>query len=195
MGESKLLNLNSIKEKIFSKKGSMILLIIGFAGIALILISDLLPSSASKTTSSTGGTGITTTSAYAKQLESELTGIVGRIDGVGRIHVMVTVESGVQYVYEQNQKSTDDTSVTSQNDGSTQKQTNTDSEANPVIVQNNSGGQQALIKTELQPTIMGVVIVCDGGDSPVVQENITNTVMSALNVSADHISVCKLSKK
>ena len=195
MGDSKLLNLSFIKDKIFSKKGSMILLIIGFAGIALILISDLLPSFTSKTNSSTSGTGITTTSAYAKQLESELTGIVGQIDGVGRIHVMVTVESGVQYVYEQNQKSTDDTSVTSQNDGSTQKQTNTDSEANPVIVQNNNGGQQALIKTELQPTIMGVVIVCDGGDNPVVQESITNTVMSALNVSADHISVCKLSKK
>lgn len=195
MGESKLVSLGSIKEKIFSKKGSMILLVIGFAGIALILISDLLPSSASKNGSGTSGTGITTTSAYAKQLESELSGIVGQIDGVGRIRVMVTVESGVQYVYEQNQKSTDDTSVTSQNDGSTQKQTNTGSEANPVIVQNNSGGQQALIKTELQPTIMGVVIVCDGGDNPVIQENITNTVMSALNVSADHISVCKLSKK
>lgn len=195
MGESKLLNLSGLKEKIFSKKGSMILLIVGFAGIALILLSDLLPLQPNKNAGSSSTSATSNSSTYAKQLETDISQIVGKIDGVGRIHVMVTVESSAQYVYEQSEKTTNDTSVTSQSDGSTQKQTNTNSEESPVVMQNNSGGQQALIKTQLQPQILGVAIVCDGGDNPVVQENVVNTIMSILDVSSDHISICKMSKK
>jgi stage III sporulation protein AG len=193
MGESKLLDFNNIKDKIFSKKGSMVLLIVGFVGIALILLSSFLPSGTAKTSSSTSST--VTTTAYAKQLESDLAGLVCQIDGVGRVQVMVTVENGVQYVYEQSQKNTNDTSVNSQSDGSTQSQANNDNEQNPVIMDNGSGGQQPLIKTELQPTVMGVVIVCDGGDNPVVQESIVNAVTTALSIPANHINVCKMSKK
>jgi stage III sporulation protein AG len=144
MGESKMLDLKTIKEKLFSKKGSTILLIAGFAGIALILLSSFWPSS-SKSTASSSST--VTSATYAKQLESDLKGLVGNIDGVGRLQVMVTVESGVQYVYEQSQKNTNDTTVNSASDGSTQSQENNDNEQNPVIVNNASGGEQALIKT------------------------------------------------
>jgi stage III sporulation protein AG len=193
MGESKLLNLSGIKEKLFSKKGSMILLIIGFAGIALIVISQLWPSGSTSTNTSSSAT--ITTGEYESQIESELKNIVGQIDGVGRVQVMVTAESGVQYVYEQTQKDTNDQTVNSQSDGSTQSEENTDNEQDPVIMENGSGGQQPLIKTELQPMIMGVVIVCDGGDNPVVQENITNTVATALDIPTNHISVNKMSNK
>ena len=192
--KSTLLDFGKIKEALFSKKGSTILLIAGFAGIALILLSGFWPSGSGKSSGSSSSSSVST-GVYAKQLESDLTKLVGNIEGVGRVQVMVTVENGVEYVYEQDEKTTNDTTVNSQSDGSTQSQENTDSEENPVIMDNGSGGQQALIRTEMQPTVMGVVIVCDGGGNPVVQESVTSAVATALNISSNQISVCKMSKK
>ena len=192
VADSKILDFSSIKDKLFSKTGTTALLVIGILGIALIALTSFWPSSDKKTSSSSSNIS---TAEYAKQIESQLTNIVGHIDGVGRVQVMVTVESGVQYVYEQNQKDTNDTTTSSSNDGDMQKQENTGTEQNPVIMENSSGGQQALIKTELQPAIKGVVVVCDGGDNPVVQENVVSTVTTALDVPSNHISVSKMSPK
>ena len=33
-------------------------------------------------------------------------------------------------------------------------------------------GRQGLLVTEIQPTVKGVVVVCQGGDDPVVQEGL-----------------------
>lgn len=193
MADSKILDFSSIKDKLSGKKGTTILLIVGIVGIALIALTSILPSAAKKQASSTSSS--LSTAAYAKQLESQLSSIVGHIDGVGRVKVMVTVESGVQYVYEQNQKDTNNTTTSSSGDGNTQNQENKGSEQSTVIMDNGSGGQQPLIKTELQPAIKGVVVVCDGGDNPVVQESVVSTVMTALDIPSNHISVSKMSPK
>jgi stage III sporulation protein AG len=194
MKEDAPFGLEKLKRVFSGKNAPIILVIAGFIGIGLILLSDInvKPSKGSGTASVSGSLS---TDAYASATEKKLTDIIGRIDGVGRVKVMVTVGSTEQNVYEQSQKNTDDTTVASQSDGSTQKQTNTGSEQTPVVMDNGSGGQSALVKTQLQPSILGVAVVCDGGGEASVQEQITNTIMSILSVSSEHISVCKMSSK
>lgn len=174
------------KGTLFGSKGSSILLFAGMAGIFLIFLSQFWPSSSSsKQTSST--TSKTNATAYAAQLEGSLRSIIGNIQGVGRVKVLVTLESGVQYVYEQNQKSTNNQTQTSGDNAQTQQNTNT--EQDTVLADNGSGAQQPLIKTEMQPSVKGVVIVCDGGNDPTVQEEVLQTVMTALDLSATSISI------
>ncbi|HEX3027596.1 MAG TPA: hypothetical protein VHR42_10305 [Clostridia bacterium] len=184
----KMIDFTKIKEMVFSKNGSIILVIIGFIGIGLIFVSQYLPTSTSKA-SSTSSTS--TTDQYAKKTESQLENIIGQISGVGKVKVMVTVGSGVEYVYEQNVKTSTDTTKNNDSSGTTQTQQNSDEETNPVVVENASGGQQALVKTEIQPKVTGVVIVCDGGDDSEVCESIVNTVTTALDLPANHVSVSK----
>lgn len=181
------------KGALLSAKGSSILLLAGMAGVLLIFLSQFWPASSSKTASSNVPAAKSATTSYAAQLESSLSGIVGSIQGVGRVRVMVTLESGVQYEYEQNQKTTSNRTATSGDNAQTQE--NTDNEQDTVLADNGSGAQQPLIKTEVQPAVKGVVIVCDGGNNPTVQDEVLQTVMTALNLPATSISISPMAPK
>ena len=47
---------------------------------------------------------------------------------------------------------------------------------------------------EIQPHIRGVLVVCEGGDEPVVVERVTDAVCKALNISTAKVCVTKLSE-
>lgn len=192
--KSKLFDMAKIKETFAGGKGPTVLMIIGLVGIALIALSSFWQSSGTKSGKTSGSASAISSDQYARQLGTRLESIVSKIDGVGRVQVMVTVESGIQYVYEQSQKTSNDTNQNTQQDGSTQTQENNDNEQDPIIVDNASGGQSPIIKTELEPAVKGVVVVCDGGDNPIVQESVTDAIMTALELPSNHISVCKRAK-
>ena len=46
---------------------------------------------------------------------------------------------------------------------------------------------------ELEPEIQGVVVVAEGGDNPVVVQNITEAVMALFGVEVHKIKVMKMS--
>lgn len=48
---------------------------------------------------------------------------------------------------------------------------------------------------EIQPIIRGVLVVCDGGNDPVVAERITSAVTRALDISATKVCITKLSER
>lgn len=47
---------------------------------------------------------------------------------------------------------------------------------------------------EIEPLIRGVLVVCEGGDSPVVVERITEAVTKSLDISAAKVCITKLSE-
>ena len=53
------------------------------------------------------------------------------------------------------------------------------------------GAQKALKVTEVQPIIKGVVVVCDGGDDPTVQQNVVSAVTTALDITSVRVCVIK----
>ncbi|MBQ3417710.1 MAG: hypothetical protein IJH32_07735 [Ruminococcus sp.] len=56
------------------------------------------------------------------------------------------------------------------------------------IYQNNSDSK---VKS-ITPTVRGVVVVCDGGDDPVVMERVMSAVTKSLDISSDKVSITKL---
>jgi stage III sporulation protein AG len=47
---------------------------------------------------------------------------------------------------------------------------------------------------EVEPVIRGVLVVCEGGDDPVVVERVTQAVTKALDISAAKVCITKLSE-
>ena len=47
---------------------------------------------------------------------------------------------------------------------------------------------------EVEPLIRGVLVLCEGGDSPAVVERVTNAVTRTLNISAAKVCITKLSE-
>lgn len=45
----------------------------------------------------------------------------------------------------------------------------------------------------IEPTVRGVVIVCDGGDDPIVVSRVLSAVTRSLSISSDKVCVTKLS--
>ena len=64
-------------------------------------------------------------------------------------------------------------------------------ETNYIIVEDADGAQKALAVTQVQPVVKGVVIVCEGGDNPSVQQRVTDAVTTALNLSSARVCVVK----
>lgn len=183
----------SLGDKLHGKTATVILLVVGIAGMILILLSEFIhPGQASTQTASQSSVSGTDISAYEGTTEQRLESIISNIYGVGRVKVLVTAESGVENVYEQDNKTTTDKTQQNGGDGSVQTQDNENTEQNPTVVNNDSGGQQALVKLQRQPQILGVVVVCDGGGNPDVEENIVDTVSTALGLPTNKISVSRM---
>ncbi len=175
------------------EKGKRIILIAGIAGMVLILLSSFWPKSETTKAKQEATTTAMTTSEYTDLLQQRLASIVNSIDGVGKSEIMVTLETGVQNIYANQEQKNTDKSQDMTGENTTRIQERQDVEQNVILVNDPEGGEKALIKTQLEPQIKGVVVVCQGGDDPVVQKRISQAVTTALDISSKRVCVTKLS--
>lgn len=167
------------------EKGRRLLLIVGAVGMVLLLLSEWLPSRSQPTVA-----GITAES-FIQQTEERLTAIVGSIEGAGRCQVLVTLENGVEYVYATEQKS--NSNRQEDTDDTAKRLTQRDDSESSVIVVDAGDRREGLLVTEIQPTVRGVVVVCEGGDREEVRKRIVQAVTVAMDLSSKRVCVTKLS--
>ena len=174
-----------------SEKGSKVILAVGVIAILLIFLSGFLSGGEDSAQPQAGQSNILSADEYAAQLELKLTDIVGSIAGAGSCKVMVTLENGIQYVYAQEEKMSENKTQDSTN-STTRTEESGDSQKSYIIV-DSGDGKQALVVTEVQPTIKGVVVVCQGGGDVSVQQQVINAVTTALAVNSTRVCVVPLS--
>ena len=163
----------------------------GLVGIALIFLSGYLTSGGKSEPQSTASSGTTyTAEEYEARLESELEGLLMKIRGVGNATVMVTLEQTKQAVYAKEEKTSGQTTE-DKSDGTTRNETDSSNETGYILVRDADGSERALPVTEIQPMIKGVVVVCDGGDNPAVQQSIIDAVTTALDITSVRVCVIK----
>lgn len=167
------MNLESIKDEIVKrlKLSKRQVTYIAIAAMALIFLIVL--NSFESTQPSSEGSDKSIPSAddsYEKSLTAQLEKVISKIDGVGEVSIMLTMEGTSSYVYVQDVEKAD-----------------FESKSETVIL----GNKEALIKSIENPKVKGVLIVCDGGDSPGVRERVINAVSTVLNISSNRVYVTK----
>lgn len=177
--------MNKINEFISKlKKGGNIKIVVfmGLAGILLIMFSELFFSNDNKQKeNSIKSENISGNyENYAHDMENQLKRILEKIDGVGKVDVMVTVVGTEEYIYAEEEKI-----KTGENDSSEEKQ---------YVIIGSNGDKQALLKKIVSPEISGVVIICEGGDGNIIKERVYNTISAVLNISSQKIYVTKSSE-
>lgn len=179
-------------EKLLKEKPSA-LFAIGLSGILLIGLGSIATGNAGGGADSrkTADTQIRTAEEYANELEQRLEGLLSQIDGVGKARVMVTLESGYGYVYAKAAKVDNDLLEDYKAEDAKKTQEKQTTEETYILVEGENG-EQPLVTMELQPEVRGVVVVCEGGDSPGVAAQVVSTVKVALNISSARISVSKM---
>lgn len=179
-------------KKFFSgDKKTRIIVAVGLLGMALILLSQLLSAGDGRSGEVDASTAEFVSEQYIDDLEAKLTGLISGMEGVGQARVMVTLESGVEYVYAQEEKRNTDTSREEEAEVSARVYEKENVEQKYILVDQN-GKKQPLLKTELQPKVQGVVIVCEGADNVRVETNLIHVVTTALNISSSRVCVVKI---
>lgn len=165
--------------------------VIGLIGIACICLSQFWP--ASDASAPTQINGEVSGEAYVEQLEQRIHQLISSIDGVGNSNVMVTLENGVEYIYEKEE--TKSSTLNRDSSNGEKLQQNSDYNEKYVIINDSGGEKSALIRTTLEPKVRGVVIVCEGGDRAAIVEQITDVVTTALHLNYSQVCVSKLAVK
>lgn len=119
------------------------------------------------------------TQAESVSLCQQLTVVLGRIQGVGKVEVLLTVKVGETTVYQ-----TDEDIATTESGSTIRKET--------VIISGTDRVQQPLVSQIICPEYLGAVIVCQGADSVQVRLAVVDAVSKATGLGADKITVLKM---
>ncbi len=166
------------------ERGIRLVVLAGVVGMALILLSSLYPEKQEKRQTKSVQTDAGQTDhvqAYCDDLEQQLTDTLKQIEGVGNCQVMLTAGSTAETVYVQ-----DEEQDTADNRIQSQKKT---------VLISDSGGESALVQRVLQPQISGVIVVCDGAASSVVQERVSRAVQAVLDLPAYRVCIVPFQKQ
>ena len=115
--------------------------------------------------------------AYEESLEKRLKEIIERIDGVGEVKVMITLEGAAFYT------SATDTAQDTKADGNNKR------ESTVVLSAKGSNTKEAVVSGYSLPNVKGAAIVCSCPLTPTLQGKVIGVVSSALGISTGKIYV------
>ena len=157
--------------------------------LALIFISGFFKTGSTKKTKS--NLQNSSTKEYVFQLESSLKEMVSSIKGAGNTKVLVTLENTEETVYATEEKKNKEATEDKTDGQLSKKRESDDCEKKYITIKDADGTERALSVTQIQPTVKGVVVVCDGGDIPEVQQRVTEAIKTALNITSKRVYVTK----
>lgn len=124
----------------------------------------------------------TTACRDLSDLEEQMEEILSKISGVGRVDVLLTLESGGELVLA--------TDSTLRYSGSPQNPDDYDRSSETVIVSGGSGSE-VVVTQERSGKFRGALIVCDGGDNDKVRLKIVEAVCALTGLGADRVAVVR----
>ena len=108
---------------------------------------------------------------YQESLEQRLEALIGEIQGVGKVSVMVTLETAEETVYALD---------TRESEQSLEKE--------HVLL----SGDEPLVETVWYPQVLGVAVVCQGAEDVSVRSQITQIASVLTGVTTNRISIAKM---
>lgn len=158
------------------------LILILLAGLLIVFI--LLPTNNTVAASKkSNGENIQTSSEdkfdfamnYITHLEEELESVLSKVEKVGNVDVMITLDDyGISDVK------------------SDVKITEKTTEEKVVLIKSSNGETKPYVITQSVPQIMGVIVVAQGADDAKTTSEITKAVMAVLGIGANKIMILKM---
>lgn len=112
-----------------------------------------------------------------EHLESKLSDILSQIEGAGKVSVMLTVQSGAERIY-----------ASDRNMSERGEERELQEELVTISTEN---GENALLIGQTYPVFRGALLVCEGGDDPLVRLRLTEALTALTGLNSNRITVCK----
>lgn len=173
--------------KLLDEIGIPRLILIVIAGIVLIVLSagDLLGKNNKSSEDSDihieKDTDDGDSEKYVEEMETRLKDVLSNVAGVGQVSVMITVKDTAEEVTLKDRKTTSEL-------GS--NVTNSQNEESTVYREDGQTKIPYVVK-EINPQVMGVVVVSTGGDDPQIKKEIIEAVQVLFDIEPHKIKVMK----
>jgi stage III sporulation protein AG len=158
--------------KITEKKKLTLLLLLGALGIFCVLWGYFAPVGEEKEAFAEKEENSFKTMEYISDIENKIRSMTEKITGSADISVIVSAESGTEYVYVSNESAAGEKSLREY-----------------ITVKNESGKYELVLAKEVYPEIKGISIACPGGDDSRVQRKIINSISTAFGISRNRICI------
>lgn len=188
------------KKKLSLKEiGPQRLIMLFLAGILLLVLS--IPSfTKSQSGIKEEKTGIAQTglkeedkdSDYTKEMEEKLVGILGKVEGIGKVEVMITLKTSKEKVALKDSPYTEESETQEDGAGGTRKSTSITREDETVMVSDGSGQSEPYVVKETEPVVEGVLVLAQGGDDSKLISEIVGAVQVLFDVPSHKIKVMKM---
>ncbi|HHY81449.1 MAG TPA: stage III sporulation protein AG [Clostridiales bacterium] len=120
--------------------------------------------------------------------EKRLKQILSTIKGAGRVEVMITYKTGKELVPAMNTIESSTETEEKDSNGGIRRVSQTDINTQPVSM-TTSEGTQPLITREIQPEVLGVIVVAEGAGDIRVRMELQKAVQTVLGVQANQVDI------
>ena len=127
-------------------------------------------------------------------MEQALADTLAQVDGVGAVRVALTLESTNRKIVEKDVPDSQSSETRTSGD-ETSENNSFSQEESTVYERDGSGAETPYVVSEEYPAVRGVLIVAEGGDNPVVVQEIQEAVMALFGVDAHKIKVMKMKER
>ncbi len=168
-----------------NKSAEKALIVIGLLGIVLLAFPQKEKDHSLKKAE------VSYSKQYVEETEKKLEKTLQKIDGVGKVSVMITLESSEELIYAQNEKESTDMQDSPSYDGENLKKESSRREKTYVF--SDYGKDRSALKiSSTEPKIKGVIVVCEGGGNSLVKSRVTEACSVGLGIRYNSIFVAKL---
>lgn len=133
--------------------------------------------------------------SFEEQMEDRVEEIFSKMEGVGKVQVMITTSYGKEMLIAEDLNSAYSTTKEEDTQGGKREIQNEDIQSKIVMQNTGSGSTEPVILKEKQPEIKGVLILAEGGEDPRVKQQLTTAAETLLGVPAHRVQVFKMNYK
>lgn len=128
---------------------------------------------------------------YARKMETRLKKALSKVDGAGKVDVMITLADAGESVVEKDVSRDSSDLSEADREGGSRTQKNAQVTQSSVYAEE-GGGKQPFVGREMTPKIAGVLVVAEGGEDTAVKKNISEAVMALFQIDVNRIKVVKM---
>ncbi|NMM61377.1 stage III sporulation protein AG [Clostridium sp. P21] len=130
---------------------------------------------------------------YESTVQDKLKSTLEKIEGVGKVDVMVNFESGEEQVPAVNVSDSTNNTEEKDTEGGVRNSTQKNN-GSTVVITNDGSKSKPLIVKKYKPKVSGVCVVAEGAENKVTELRITKAVINLFNISENKVNVYPMKK-
>lgn len=131
------------------------------------------------------------TSLYVREMEERLEAVLGKIEGAGRVSVMLTVKDTREEVTEKNRPSTQENSR-STDGGRNENSTRIEMGEETIFTQTEEGNNVPFVIKQVMPKVEGVLVIMEGADNASLKTDIIEGIQVLFGLPVHKIKVIRM---